>query len=226
MLTFHHLFGNGPSYWVFFEEFVRALRRENTPALRSDVRTGDATRRLRPMARRRNPPARRAEDERFWLAQFEGGAPTLELPSDRPRPSLRTHKGGRVAVTLPTQLAAALRKVAAARRGSLFMVLLSAFGTLLHRLNGQDDLTVGVAYEGEARSLPGGERLFANTTNVLPLRSRAGERTTFAELFAANKDLVLDGERAPELFLRSVAQKTRRATRPEPVADVLGVLQL
>ena len=94
------------------------------------------------------------------------------------------------------------------------MVLLSAFGTLLHRLSGQDDLTVGVAYEGEARSLPGGERLFANTTNVLPLRSRAGENTTFAELFAANKDLVLTANEHQNYFFGRLLKKL--GVRPDP----------
>ncbi len=212
VLTFHHLFGNGPSYWVFFEDFCALYDAEHTgraPILEPAMQLGDFVR-----WRAEESARTEVEDECFWLAQFEGGAPMLELPADRPRPSLRTHKGGRVAVTLPRELAAALRKVAAARRGSLFMVLLSAFGTLLHRLSGQDDLTVGVAYEGEARSLTGGERLFANTTNVLPLRSRAGEGTTFAELFAANKDLVLNANDHQNYFFGRLLKKL--GVRPDP----------
>ena len=71
------------------------------------------------------------------------------------------------------------------------MVLLSAFQVLMHRLSGQDDLVVGTSYEGDARALPGGERLFANTTNVMPLRSRIEDQTRFADLFASTKDRVL-----------------------------------
>ena len=212
VLTFHHLFGNGPSYWVFFEDFCALYEAEHTgrmPMLEPAMQLAEFVRWRTEEAARTE-----ADDERFWLAQFAGGAPTLELPADRPRPSLRTHRGGRVAVTLPRELAAALRKVAAARRGSLFMVLLSAFGTLLHRLSGQDDLTVGVPYEGEVRSLPGGERLFANTTNVLPLRSRAGENVTFSELFAVNKDLVLTANEHQNYFFGRLLKKL--GVRPDP----------
>ena len=70
------------------------------------------------------------------------------------------------------------------------MVLLAAFETLLHRLSGQNDLVVGTSYEGEVRGLPGGDRLFANTTNVMPLRSRVDDGTRFADLLAATKDRV------------------------------------
>ena len=205
VLTFHHLFGNGPSYWVFFEDFCALYEAEHTGC----AATLEPAMQLAEFARWRIDEAARTEgdDERFWLEQFSNGAPTLELPADHPRPALRTHRGGRAALTLPKELAASLRKVAAARKGSLFMVLLSAFGTLLHRLSGQDALTVGVAYEGEARSLPGGERLFANTTNVLPLPSRAGEETTFAQLFAATKDLVLTANDHQNYFFGRLLKK-------------------
>ena len=185
VLTFHHLLGNGPSYWAFFEELA-ALYADGRATLDKPLQLGE-------WVRWRNEESARtgAEDEAFWVAQSADGVPTLELPADRPRPSLRTHRGSRQRLTLDRELAAALRKVAAARRGSLFMLLLAAFEVLLHRLSGQDDLVVGVPYEGEGRALPGGERLFANTTNVLPLRSRVDEATTFAGLFAATKDRVL-----------------------------------
>ena len=185
VLTFHHLLGNGPSYWVFFEELA-ALYADGRAALATPLQLGDWVRWRNEESARTDP-----EDEAFWVAQFADGVPTLELPSDRARPLLRSHRGSRQRLTLDRELTAGLRKVAAARRGSLFMLLLAAFEVLLHRLSGQDDLVVGVPFEGEVRSLPGGEGLFANTTNVLPLRSRVGEGTTFAGLFDDTKERVL-----------------------------------
>ena len=212
VLTFHHLFGNGPSYWVFFEELCALYETEHA----GRAPTLEPAMQLAEFVRWRTDEATHTElgDERFWLEQFPDGAPVLELPADHPRPAMRTHRGGRAAVTLPAELATSLRKVATARKGSLFMVLLSAFGTLLHRLSGQPSLTVGVAYEGEARSLPGGERLFANTTNVLPLLSRAGEDTTFAEAFAATKDRVLSANDHQNYFFGRLLKKL--GVRPDP----------
>ena len=158
VLTFHHLLGNGPSYWVFLEEFV-ALYDADILAAPAELETPTQ---LGEYVRWRTDEASRnaAEDEPFWLAQFPGGVPLLELPSDRPRPALRSHRGGRERLLLPKELTAALRKTAASRRGSLFMVLLTAFEVLMHRLSGQEEVVVGTSFEGEARSLPGGNHLF------------------------------------------------------------------
>ncbi len=199
-LTFHHLLGNGPSYWVFLEEMVALY--EGSDKLDPPLQLGEYAR------WRANEAARNAaEDEPFWLSQFSDGMPTLELPTDRSRPTLRTHRGGRERLTLPKELTAALRKTAAARRGSLFMVLLTAFEVLMHRLSGQESVVVGTSFEGEARSLPGGDHLFANTTNVLPLPSRTGAETSFSELLAATKDRVFDANDHQNYFFGRLIKK-------------------
>ena len=143
----------------------------------------------------------------FGSTNFRSGTPALELPTDRARPAWRTHRGGRQRITLPKELTAALRKTAAARRGSLFMVLLTAFEVLMHRLSGQDDVVVGTSFEGEARSQPGGERLFANTTNVLPIHSRVGAGTRFAELLTATKNRVLEASEHQNYFFGRLIRK-------------------
>ena len=194
VLTFHHLLGNGPSYWVFFEELC-ALYADPAANLETPLQLGEFVR-----WRGETAAATRAEDEAFWTAQFTGGVPTLELPADHPRPALRTHRGARATLTLDRELAAGLRRMAAGKKGSLFMALLAAWQVLLHRLSGQDDLVVGVPVEGEARALPGGGSLFANTTNVVPLRSRAGEDATFTDVFAATKRTTLEAAEHQEYF--------------------------
>ncbi len=199
-LTFHHLVGNGPSYWVFLEELVAIY--EGGTDLETPMQFGDYLH-----WRTGENASQASEDETYWLKRFTGGVPTLELPTDRPRPALQSHRGGRQRLTLSKELTAALRKVAAARRGSLFMVLLTAFECLMHRLSGQDDVVVGTSFEGEARSLPGGERLFANTTNVLPLRSRAGAETSFSELLAVTKDEVFGANEHQNYFFGRLIKK-------------------
>jgi amino acid adenylation domain-containing protein len=139
----------------------------------------------------------------FWLSQFSDGIPILDLPLDRPRPARFTFRGARETMRIEPALAAALRRTGAQHGSSLFMTLLSAFQTLLHRLSNQDDLVVGVPFSGAIRTEPGGDRLFANTTNVVLLRSRVGEgsRTnTFTDLLAANRRLVIDAAEHQHFF--------------------------
>ena len=198
VLTFHHLFGNGPSYWVFLEDLAVQMTAESTSAVSALPPALQLSDYLRWCQEKSDE--NQTADETFWRAQFADGVPTLELPTDHPRPARRSHRGARQRLTLDRQLTAALRKTAAARRGSLFMLLLAVFETLLHRLSKQTDLVVGTSYEGEARGLPGGDRLFANTTNVVPLLSRVQDTTSFAELFASTKDRVFEANEHQAYF--------------------------
>ena len=60
-----------------------------------------------------------AAAEEYWLKQFAGTPPVLELPGDRPRPSVKTYRGSTESVTLEASLYDALKRVGA-KRGARF----------------------------------------------------------------------------------------------------------
>ena len=93
------------------------------------------------------------------------------------------------------------------------MLLFAAYKTLLARLSGQNDLIVGVPYESGVRDLPGGSRLFANTTNMLPLRTLLDPAKPFTDLLAATKSQVLETAEHQECFFGDLLPKL--ATRAE-----------
>ncbi len=188
LLTFHHILGNGPSYVAVFEDLCASYLGEALgPAMQ-----------LSEFLTVRKAPGPVAES--FWKAQFATEIPALELPLDHPRPAIKTNRGARATMRLESDFVASLRATGAAHGGSLFMLLLSAFQTLLHRLSGQDDVVVGVPFDDMIRTLPGGNGLFANTTNMAPLRSRISGATTFAAMLATNRQLVLEAHEHQRFF--------------------------
>src|SRR5262249_15678434 len=58
---------------------------------------------------------------------------SLALPTDRPRPAVLTYAGACETLRLDETLAAELGRLARERGATLFMTLLAAFNTLLHR---------------------------------------------------------------------------------------------
>ncbi|HEV7514904.1 MAG TPA: condensation domain-containing protein, partial [Thermoanaerobaculia bacterium] len=78
----------------------------------------------------------------YWR-QALAGAPILDLPTDRPRPAVRSSRGAGRKMALPPCLSADLRRFARGQGATPFMVLLAAFEILLGRLDGQEDLLVG-----------------------------------------------------------------------------------
>src|SRR6185437_8992276 len=81
--------------------------------------------------------------KRYWLDQMSGDVPVLELRGDRPRPAVKSYKGGMVTRGLGQQLSAGLRELSQGHGATLFMTLLSVVKVLLHRYTGQEDIVIG-----------------------------------------------------------------------------------
>ncbi|HSM51077.1 MAG TPA: condensation domain-containing protein, partial [Thermoanaerobaculia bacterium] len=108
------------------------------------------------------------------------GAPVLELPTDRPRPALRSGRGGRHRFQLPAGLSRRLRALARESGATLFMTVLAGFQALLARHAGQTDWTVGTPISGRDRQEV--EGLVGFFLNTLVLRADLGGAPTFREL--------------------------------------------
>ena len=80
----------------------------------------------------------------FWREQLAGELPRLDLPADLPRRQARRHRGASEIVTLDSELAMALGRLARSHRTTPFVVLLSVFQALLARYTGQDDMVGGL----------------------------------------------------------------------------------
>ncbi|WP_424184824.1 amino acid adenylation domain-containing protein [Actinokineospora sp. G85] len=115
-----------------------------------------------------------------WRGRLSGAPPQLDLPTDRPRPAVRRLDGDEVAFTIPADLAAGVRALAAECGATPFAVLLAAFHTVLLRWTGQRDQVVGTPVAGrtrrELREVVG---CFANT---VALRTDVGGDPPFRRL--------------------------------------------
>jgi amino acid adenylation domain-containing protein len=84
----------------------------------------------------------------WWRTQLSGELPTLDLPTDRPRPPVQTFRGSTHAVPLGLELTERLKGVSRGEGATLYMTLTAAFQTLLHRYTGQEDILVGTPMVG------------------------------------------------------------------------------
>ena len=128
--------------------------------------------------------------ERYWLDQYEGATPRLDLPTDRPRPRLKTYAGDRFDAVLDPALVRSLRQVGTRAGSSLVITLLTAFEVLLHRLTGSSDLVVGLPAAGQNDM--GTKELVGHCVNLLPLRSHLDPQRSFFEHLRQRRRAVLD----------------------------------
>ncbi|MFW6359359.1 MAG: condensation domain-containing protein, partial [Chroococcales cyanobacterium] len=87
----------------------------------------------------------------YWRNQLQH-LPALDLPSDRPRPSIQTYRGATYPLQLSPTLTQALESLSQQFGVSLFMMLLAAFQTLLYRYTQQEDIAIGSPIANRSRS--------------------------------------------------------------------------
>ncbi len=175
--TAHHIVCDGWSQWVVLTELADLYSGRDVPPAPSfaDYATDDINGR---------------EDEAYWLSRFSDGAPTLELPVDRPRPRARTYDAAREDLVLPADMVGDLQKLGARHGASTVATFLAGYAALLHRVTGQEDLVIGVPASGQART--GQEHLVGHCISLLPVRLAVTPDQPFADLLRGVRSTFLD----------------------------------
>ncbi|MEB0299047.1 condensation domain-containing protein, partial [Pseudomonas sp. 10S4] len=145
----------------------------------------------------------------YWTGVLDGDQPLLELPSDRPRPAQQSFAGARLAIDLPPALGKQLLQLAQREGGTLFMLLLASFQTLLHRYSGQSDIRVGVPIANRNRVET--EGLIGFFVNTQVLKAEVNPQQRFSELLAEVKHAALGAEAHQDLPFEQLVE----ALRPE-----------
>ncbi|MFF7721622.1 amino acid adenylation domain-containing protein [Streptomyces luteogriseus] len=111
-------------------------------------------------------PADHAASLAFWRREL-AGVPELALPTDRPRPPVRSGAGASLTHELDAELTDALRAFAARHRVTAFMALTGAVAAVLGRMSGQDDVVLGTVL---AARPAGADRHVGLFLDTVPLR--------------------------------------------------------
>ncbi|MGH7824577.1 MAG: amino acid adenylation domain-containing protein [Candidatus Binatia bacterium] len=123
-----------------------------------------------------------------WKKQLDR-LPTLQLPTDRPRPPVQSYRGARQSLALCKELSDQLKALSRTQAVTLYITLLAAFQTLLHRYTGQETIAVGSPIAG--RSRPQFEGLIGFLVNTLVLRGDLSGNPTFRELLVRMREVAL-----------------------------------
>ncbi|WP_315337930.1 non-ribosomal peptide synthetase [Pseudomonas grimontii] len=133
----------------------------------------------------------------YWTAQLGHEHPLLELPGDRPRPPVQSHRGELYRFDLSDDLAARVRAFNAERGLTLFMTMTATLAVLLYRYSGQTDLRIGAPVANRIR--PESEGLIGAFLNTQVLRCQLTGRMSVAELFEQVRHTVIEGQSHQDL---------------------------
>ncbi|MFE7469309.1 amino acid adenylation domain-containing protein, partial [Streptomyces sp. NPDC057499] len=160
----------------------------------------------------------------YWRGKLAGLEP-LELPTDRPRPAVRTSAGALHTFEVPTALADRLKTMGYEHGASLFMTLTAVTQLLLSRYSGRQDIAVGTVVSGRERAEI--EELVGFFVNTLVLRTHVDEAQGFGALLSAVRETTLDAFAHQDVpFSRLIEELApERDTSRTPLVQALVALQ-
>jgi amino acid adenylation domain-containing protein/non-ribosomal peptide synthase protein (TIGR01720 family) len=223
LLAAHHIVTDGWSMGVLIEElgalYGAAAQGQQADLAALPLQYAD----FACWQRNRLSGSERDGDLDYWTRQLSGISP-LELPTDRPRPQVRTSTGAVAEFVVPAEAVARLGELARGQDTTLFTALLAACQALFARWSGQDDIAIGTVVSG--RNRPELERLVGFFVNTLVLRAPVDRTQPFTEFLGTVRDTVLDAFAHQDVpFERLVdAVHAERDVSRNPLFDVMVLL--
>jgi len=214
ILTAHHIVCDGWAMAIAIRDlsrFYRSRQKGIPPAISPDYRFSD-------YAIEENEYLQ-SEDgiatEQFWLQQFSGDIPLLDLPTDNPRPAIRTFEAKRIDHRIPAKLVEELKSLGSQAGCTFITVLLASFYTYLYRISGQDDPVIGMPSAGQ--SATGKETLVGHCVNLLPLRSKINRQHSFREYLKEVRSMMFDAYEYQRYTFVSLIKKIQLHRDPSRV---------
>ncbi|HEX2223728.1 MAG TPA: amino acid adenylation domain-containing protein, partial [Thermoanaerobaculia bacterium] len=161
----------------------------------------------------------------YWRRALAGIPEAIELPLSHPRPAVRTARGRRAYYVFPGELMAPLKTLAQQEGATLFMVLLAAFQTLLHRYSGERDIVVGTPVAGRNRAEL--ERVIGFFVNNLVLRGDLSGDPTFRELAGRVRESTVGAQSHADVPFERLVEELRpeRDLSRPPLYQVVFTMQ-
>jgi amino acid adenylation domain-containing protein len=165
------------------------------------------------------------ERQLAWWRERLAGVPILEVPTDHPRPPVRSFRGAHRSSLLPPGLSVEIERLARHEGVTLFMTLLAAFQALLARTTGQDSIPVGspVANRGRVET----DGLIGFFANTLVLASDVGDDPAFRDFLARVREVCLGAYAHQDLPFERLVEELRpeRHLSQNPLFQVVFLLE-
>jgi amino acid adenylation domain-containing protein len=161
----------------------------------------------------------------YWREQLADSPALLELPTDRPRPPVQSHRGASVPFTFGRSLTENLQQLSRQEGVTLFMTLLAAFQTLLARYADTNDVAVGTPIAGRSRAEL--EGLIGFFVNTLVLRTTFDGDPTVSELLRRVREVCLGAYAHQDVPFERLVEELQpaRELSHAPLFQVMFTLQ-
>ncbi|AET61298.1 peptide synthetase 3 [Paenibacillus terrae HPL-003] len=219
LLDMHHIISDGTSINVLIQDFIRLYAGDTLTSLRIQYKDYAA------WQQEQQQSERYRQQESYWLNSFAGELPVLDIPTDYPRPAVRSFEGDVLEFTLDQRQSEGLKSIAVQTESTLYMVLLAAYTALLSHYSGQEDIIVGSPIAGRPHADLGS--LIGMFVNTLAIRNYPAGGKTFRDYVLEVKENALKAFEHQDYPFEELVDKlgVDRDLSRNPLFDTMFALQ-
>lgn len=157
----------------------------------------------------------------YWLSQFKGDIPVLDLPLDYKRKQNQDFNGDYVQIMLDSSYTKEIRNMCLNTGTTEYMIFLSAIMVLLSKYSRQDDIVIGSPVSGRIHKDT--ENIVGLFVNTLALRGRPSGEKAFEDFLQEIKKLCLDAQDNQEYAFDELVEAVniQREISRNPLFDVV-----
>ncbi|KAF9273424.1 hypothetical protein BGZ68_001525, partial [Mortierella alpina] len=220
LITMHHIITDGWSMGVMIRELNELYEAYATgqpdPLEPPPIQYPDYA----AWQRQQLTQARLKDQAAYWRETLAEAPVSIELPTDRPRPSLQSFAGASVPVRLDSQLTAALKTLSQKHGVTMFMTILAAWSAVLSRLSGQDDIVIGTPSAN--RSHHQVEQLIGFFVSTLALRIDLSDEPSAAQFLERVRKVTIAAQTHQDIPFEQVVE----VVQPPRRADLSPIFQV
>jgi amino acid adenylation domain-containing protein len=219
VINMHHIISDGVSMSILVREFVRLYQGEKLAELHLQYKD------FAQWQNRWLESAGMKRQAEYWSSRFAGDIPVLNLPTDYPRPAVKSFAGKNVTFEIDKELTDKIKQMTAETGTTLFMVLLATYNLLLSQYTEQEDIIVGIPIAG--RTHADLEHVIGMFVNTLATRNYPRGEYTFEDFLQKVKENMLNAHDNQDYPLEELVDKLNitRNTGRDPLVEVLFVSQ-
>ncbi|SHK85208.1 Phosphopantetheine attachment site, partial [Clostridium cavendishii DSM 21758] len=215
----HHIISDGTSMAILKREFVEIYKGKELEDLK--IQYKDYSEWQNKMQQSKSFK----KQEEYWLKEFKGEIPILNIPTDYSRPLVQSFEGDSIEFIIGEEETKRLREIAKETGTTMYMVLLSVFNILLSKYSEQEDIVVGTPIAGRPHADL--ERIIGMFVNTLVIRSIVNVEISFREYLKSIKEKALSAYENQDYQFDELVDKVKpvRDLIRNPLFDVMFVLQ-
>jgi amino acid adenylation domain-containing protein len=222
VVDMHHIIADGISHRILVQDFkalYMAGESSALPQIRLQYKDYACW--------QQNPVTRQAIrlQEAYWLRQFAGEIPVLNLPFDYPRPAMQSFAGSTLLFQLDTGETGALNDIARSEKTTLFTLLLAILNVFLSKMSSQEDIVVGTPIAGRRHADL--EKIIGMFVNTLALRGLPSGDKPFITFVRELRDNTLKAFENQDYQFEDLVERVEveRELSRNPLFDVMFILQ-